>query len=123
MDIEETSGSDTIIVIGTYLVHDFVFSPEVSIFPQWYLTIIASCYCSSLSSSSSSSLVARPIPKHLLGANASSLLAWVIHELNVAPLPVLLTDEHALEGDSVANRGEAEDDSSDLGGTLAHAVK
>lgn len=46
--------------------------------------------------------------------DASRLLARVIHELDVGTLPVLVTDEHALERDSVADGGEAEHDRSDL---------
>ena len=46
--------------------------------------------------------------------NTGRLLARVIHELDIACFPIIIAHEHGLEGDSIADGSEAEDDGADL---------
>ena len=49
-----------------------------------------------------------------LQMNSGSLLTRINCELNVTCLPVLISHEHALENDRVADAGEAKNDGSNL---------
>lgn len=46
--------------------------------------------------------------------NARRFLARIIHELNIASLPVIVTHEHCLESDCITDGCETEDDGADL---------